>query len=330
MDLPSYATALAAHLPGTWTAEHHQHLDADMADIVSMLALGPLQPADFRNASVLTEPARPIGLLVTEEQHATGHGYAIRSIALTDGHAYTRQAVAGEQLELALPTDPETAAADIERTLLPCHDRLQARHRLAVLEEALHGAQLALDHWDSISDGLCGDDGWPLDEQLYDDGKVRRDTSTLAHLQRVLPHAEALLQDGFAAHRLLPPGEEADRTGYHLRTLAGAFEGANRILDEWKTTLHRHTRADGTPIEPGHATAVEERNADTWSDIHTWLITGPALAALLYEADATPPAARTAAAEARSPRLPKAASALVMQVLRAEQVSRSPSRTSRR
>ncbi|MGW2397122.1 hypothetical protein ACWCYY_11270 [Kitasatospora sp. NPDC001664] len=323
MDLPSYATALAARLPGTWTAEHHQHLDQDMADILSMLALGPIRAADFRNASVLTNPARPIGLLVTQEQHATRHGYAIRSIALTDGHSYTRQTVAGEQLQLVAPADPQTAAADIERTLLPCHDQLLARHRLAVLEEALQGAQLALDHWDSISDGLCDDNGWPLDEQLYDDGKVRRDAEALAHLQRVLPHAEALLRDGRAAHRRLPPGDEANRSGYHLRTLADAVAGVTRMLDESKGALRHHSRADGTPIEPGHTAAVEERNADTWSDIHTWLTTGPALAALLHEAAATPPAGRTAAAEARSPRLPKAASALVMQVLRAEQVSRA-------
>ncbi|MFE2726288.1 hypothetical protein [Kitasatospora sp. NPDC059327] len=324
MDLPSYATALAARLPGTWTAEHHQHLDADMADIVSMLALGPIRLADFRNASVLTDPARPIGLLVTEEQPATGYGYSIRSIALTDGHSYTQQALAAEQLDLALPADPETAAAGIERTLLPLHDRLQARHRLAVLEEALQGAQLALDHWDSISDGLCDDDGWPLDEQLYDDGKVRRDATALAHLQRVLPHADALLRDGRAAHQLLPPGPEADRSGYYLRTLAGTFEGANRTLDEWKPALQRHSRADGTPIEPGRTAAVEERNAEMWSDVGTWLSAGPVLAALLRGA-AVPaePAGRTAAAEARSPRLPAAGSSLVVQVLRAEQADRN-------
>ncbi|MCG6497045.1 hypothetical protein [Kitasatospora sp. A2-31] len=324
MDLPTYATALAARLPGTWTAEHHQHLNADMADIISMLTLGPIRYADFRNASILTNPARPISLLVTEEQPATGHGYAIRSIALTDGHAYTRQAVAGEQLELALPADPETAAAHIERTLLPYHEQLQARHRLAILEEALQGAQRALDHWDSISDGLCDDDGWPLDEQLYGDGKVRRDATALAHLQRVLPHAAALLQDGRAAHRLLPPGQEADRTGYYLRALASTFERANQILDEWKPALQRHSRPDGTPIEPGHTAAVEERNAEIWSDIDTWLTTGPALAALLRGAAvSTEPAGRTAAAEARSPRLPAAASSLVVQVLRAEQADRN-------
>ncbi|MFD0279819.1 hypothetical protein ACFVHB_38825 [Kitasatospora sp. NPDC127111] len=324
MDLPSYATALAARLPGTWTAEHHQHLDADMADIVSMLALGPLRAADFRSASVLTDPARPIGLLVTEEQLAIGHGYAIRSIALADGHSCTQQVVAGEQLELALPADPATAAADIERTLLPLHDRLQARHRLAVLEEALQSAQRALDHWDSISDGLCDDDGWPLDEQIYGDGKVRRDATALAHLQRVLLHADALLQDGHAAHRLLPPGQEADRTGYFLRTLAGTFEGANRILDEWKPALQRHSRADGTPIEPGHTAAVEERNAEMWSNIDIWLNAGPVLAALLRGAAvSTESVGRTAAAEARSPRLPAATFSLVVQVLRAEQADRN-------
>ncbi|MEV0530800.1 hypothetical protein [Kitasatospora sp. NPDC050463] len=325
MDLPSYATALAARLPGTWAAEHHLDLDADMADIVSLLALGPIQFADFRNASVLIDPARPIGLLATEDQHTTGLGYTIRSVALTDGHAYTRQAVVGDQLQLAVPADPETAAADIERTLLPSHDRLLARHRLAVLEEALRGAQLALDHWDSISDGLCDEDGWPLDEQLYGDGKVRRDADALAHLQRVLPHADALLQDGHAAHQLLLPGREADQAGYYLRALAATFAAANRILDEWNATLRRYTRADGTPIEPAHTTAVEERNAEMWSDIDTWLSNGPALAALLHGAAAsTEPAARTAAAQARSPRLPTAASALVVQVLRAEQAAIRP------
>ncbi|WP_043467770.1 hypothetical protein [Kitasatospora sp. MBT66] len=325
MDLPSYATALAARLPGTWTAEHHLDLDADMADIVSMLALGPIRYADFRNASVLTDPARPIGLLVTEDQHTTGLGYTIRSIALTGGHAYTQQAVADDQLQLAVPADPEPAAADIERTLLSCHDRLMARHRLAVLEEALQGAQLALDHWDSISDGLCDEDGWPLDEQLYGDGKVRRGADALAHLQRVLPHADALLQDGHAAHQLLPLGQEADRAGYYLRTLAVTFVGANRILGEWNAILRRHTRADGTPIESGHTAAVEERNAEMWSNIDTWLSTGPALAALLHGAAASAePPARAAAAEARSPRLHRAASALVVQVLRAEQATTRP------
>ncbi|MEU4113295.1 hypothetical protein AB0F71_02185 [Kitasatospora sp. NPDC028055] len=310
MDLPSYASALAARLPGAWVAEHHLHLDADMADIVSMLALGPTRFADFRNASVLTDPARPIGILVTEDQHTTGRGYTIRSIALADGHAYTRQAGADDQLQLAVPADPDAVAADIERTLLPCHDRLLARHRLGVLEEALRGAQQALDHWDSISDGLCDEDGWPLDEQLYGDGKVRRDADALAHLQQVLPHADALLQDGHAAHRLLPPGREADQAGYYLRALADTFAAANRTLDEWNAALRRRTRADGTPIEPGHTAVVEERNAEMWSDIDTWLNYGPDLAALLGgKAAPAAPVGRTAAAEARSPRFPTAAPA---------------------
>ncbi|WP_404868436.1 hypothetical protein ACI1MP_10225 [Kitasatospora griseola] len=300
-------------------------------DIVSLLALGPIRFADFRNASVLTSPDRPIGLLVVEEQHNSGHSYTIRSTAMTDGNSYTQHVVGGEQLELSVPADPATAAADIEHTLLPLHDRLQARHRLAVLEEALHGAQQALDHWDSISDGLCDEEGWPLDEQLYEDGKVRRDAAALAHLQRVLPHADALLQDGRAAHRRLPPGREADHAGYYLRTLASAFEDANRILDEWKPTLQRHSRPDGAPIEPGHTAAVEERNAELWSTIDTWRETGPALAALLRGAAvSTALASRTAAAEARSPRISMAASALVVQVLRAEHTLPAPPRVPRR
>lgn len=276
-----------------------------MADIVSMLTLGPVRAADFRSASVLTDPARPIGLLVTQEQPAAGPAYyVIRSLALTDGHAYTRQAAADDRLHLAVPATPETAAEGIERTLLPCHDRLLARHRLAVLEEALQGAQWAADHWDLISDRLCDDDGWPLDEQLYSDGKVRRDADTLAHLQRVLPHADALLRDGRAAQRHLPPGDKTDRIGYQLRTLADSFASATRTLDEWTPTLSRHIRTDGAPIEPGHTTAVEERNAELWSDIDTWLTTGPALAALLHgEVGPAAPAGRTAAAEARSPSL---------------------------
>ncbi|MFJ7244493.1 hypothetical protein ACIQWA_07550 [Kitasatospora sp. NPDC098652] len=299
MNLNSYSTALAAKLPGTWRVEHHQNPDPDRADLISLLVLRPTpQFADFQNAAVLHNLARPIGLLVTEEQHPTRPGYTIRSIALTEGNSYMEHVNEGEALELHVPGDrePASAAADIARDLLPRHDQIRARQRLTVLERALGQAQAAVDHWDSISDSLSDEQGWPLDEKLYGDGVVRRDAAALRHLQDVLPYAEALLRDGRTAQANLSPGPTADRAGWMLGELENAFTSARGILHQWNDTLTRTTTVDG------YNEAIEERNAETWHDAYTWLSHGPALTALLRSAAEPGGAIRSAAAQARSPR----------------------------
>ncbi|MFJ1931648.1 hypothetical protein ACIPLC_15600 [Kitasatospora sp. NPDC086801] len=298
MDLHSYATALATHLPGTWAVEHHQDLDPDTADIIALLAIGPtIEFADFRVAAVLTSPNRPIGLLVTENPHSTAHAFTIRSIAPAGASSYANHA-GGEKLELPGLGDPAAAAAEIERVLLPRHDQLLADDRLAVLEDALRGAQQAVDHWDAISDGLSDEQGWPLDDQLYGDGVVRRDADALRHIEHVLehalPHADALLQDGWAAQAALPPGPAADRASWQLGELQTAFVSAAEILHRWKGILARTATVDG------YKEALEERNAEAWHDVHTWLIHGPALTALLRSTAEPGGAIRSAAAQARS------------------------------
>ncbi|MFE2109759.1 hypothetical protein ACFXAF_28385 [Kitasatospora sp. NPDC059463] len=299
MNLNSYSTALATHLPGTWRAEHHQGLDEDMADIISLLVLRPtLQLADFHYAVVLHSLARPIGLLVTEEQLPTGPGYRIRSMAVTNGNSYMEHVNDGEVLELHVPAEaePARAAADIARTLLPRHDQILANQRLTVLEEALGQAQAAVDHWDSISDSLSDEEGWPLDDQLYGDGVVRRDAEALRHLERVLPDASAFLRDGRAAQANLPPGPAADRADWMLGELENAFTSANGIVHRWNGILTRATTVDG------YNEALEERNSEAWHDVHTWLSHGPAFTELLRVAASTGGADRRAAAQARSPR----------------------------
>ncbi|MGK4581702.1 hypothetical protein [Kitasatospora sp. HPMI-4] len=301
MDLRSYTAALTAHLPGrwgTWEVDHQDLArDPDWAYTFSLFVLGPVPPvADLGDAAVLTDPTRPISLLVTRGRQSTEPAFTIRSIALADAGSYIEHAGDGAQLELAVPADPSTAATDIAKHLLPRHDRLVADHRLTVMEGALQGAQLAVDHWDSISDGLSDEQGWPLDDQLYGDGVVRRDAFALAHLQQVLPHVDGLLQNGRTAQASLPPGPAADRANWQLGELEGAFAGVGEILHRWQDILTRTTTVDG------YKEALEERNAEAWHDVHTWLSHGPALAALLRDAAEPDGSARRAAAQARSPR----------------------------
>jgi hypothetical protein len=305
VDLHSYAAALAEHLPGTWEADHHKDVHPDMADLVSLLVLRPGQVfGAIREATILINPARPISLLVTETLHPAGLGYAIRSITFADGSCYAKHLDDGEVPELLALGDPSAAAADITRVLLPRHDQLLAGHRLTMLEGALRGAQQAVDHWDSISDSLCDEQGWPLDDQLYGDGVVRRDAAALRHLQDVLPHADALLRDGRAARAGLPPGPAADVANWHLVALTNAFASAAEILHRWDDTLMKTTTANG------YNEALEERNAEAWHATHIWLSHGPALTALLRGAAEPGGATRHAAAQERSPRQATASPAM--------------------
>ncbi|MFI5784397.1 hypothetical protein [Streptomyces sp. NPDC051640] len=72
-------------------------------------------------------------------------------------------------------------------------DPLAWRRHLPALATAAAGINEACDAWDAVSDSLCDADGWPLDDKVYGDGKVKRDAEAWKHAEVFLDHGPEVL-----------------------------------------------------------------------------------------------------------------------------------------
>ncbi|MFC9854509.1 hypothetical protein [Streptomyces prasinus] len=99
------------------------------------------------------------------------------------------------------------------------------------LASAAAGINEASNAWDTVSDALCDMDGWPLDEDAYADGKVKRDAEVfLNHGPEVLARVRA-----------------ADGTDYiegpisddlrHLRGIDTTMVRASQLRHEWEQIM---------------------------------------------------------------------------------------------
>jgi hypothetical protein len=61
------------------------------------------------------------------------------------------------------------------------------------LASAAAGINGSCDAWDAVSDSICDADGWPLDDKVYGDGKVKRDAEAWKHAEVFLDHGPAVL-----------------------------------------------------------------------------------------------------------------------------------------
>ncbi|WTL37243.1 hypothetical protein OG244_02580 [Streptomyces brevispora] len=68
------------------------------------------------------------------------------------------------------------------------NDPLAWRRHLPALASAAAGINEAPDTWAAVSDSLCDADGWPLDDKVYGDGKVKRDAEAWMHAEVFLDH----------------------------------------------------------------------------------------------------------------------------------------------
>ncbi|NED88039.1 hypothetical protein G3I76_49160, partial [Streptomyces sp. SID11233] len=74
----------------------------------------------------------------------------------------------------------------------PADEHSWTRH-VPALAAAAESITRASDAWDAVSDSLCDEDGWPLDETRYADRKVRRDAEAWAGVETFLAHGDEVL-----------------------------------------------------------------------------------------------------------------------------------------
>ncbi|MFD7070592.1 hypothetical protein ACFV97_25535 [Streptomyces sp. NPDC059913] len=111
------------------------------------------------------------------------------------------------------------------------------RH-IPALESAAIGINQAAEAWDAVSDSLCDQDGYPLDEDEYADGEVTRNATAWSHVETFLVHGpEVLAGVRAAAHGRDyvegPIVEDLQR----LRGLDTTLTRAARLQHEWDQVI---------------------------------------------------------------------------------------------
>ncbi|MEU0401877.1 hypothetical protein ABZ318_16850 [Streptomyces sp. NPDC006197] len=151
------------------------------------------------------------------------------------------------------------------------------RH-IPALASAVAGIRQASDAWDAVSDSLCDGDGWPVDEQRYEDGKVKRDAEAWRHVEVFLAHGPEVLAGVRAAARdadyVEGPVSEDLR---ELRGIDTTLERAGQLQREWDQIMALMDASLPGSRKLYESQAQEERNADGWSYADELAIRGPAL-----------------------------------------------------
>ncbi|WP_225080520.1 hypothetical protein [Streptomyces sp. CoT10] len=91
-----------------------------------------------------------------------------------------------------MPTSPDSSATP-DCQPQDADERAAWRARVQALASAADGIRQASDQWDAVSDSYCDEDGWPVDETGYADGKVARDAAAWEHVETFLAHGPEVL-----------------------------------------------------------------------------------------------------------------------------------------
>ncbi|MEU9319577.1 hypothetical protein [Streptomyces sp. NPDC048295] len=152
------------------------------------------------------------------------------------------------------------------------------RRHLPALAAAAAGIKKASDAWDAVSDSFCDQDGWPLDEEGYADGKVKRDAEAWKHTEVFLDHGPEVLA-GVRASADGPDYVEGPVSD-DLRRLRGidtTLERAGRIRDEWADVMALMEATQPGSLALYQDTAEEQRNSEGWHYADELSYQGPAL-----------------------------------------------------
>ncbi|WP_181010931.1 hypothetical protein [Streptomyces sp. SM13] len=169
--------------------------------------------------------------------------------------------------------------ASYEGQPLTAADRLAWRQHIPALASAAAGIRQASDAWDAVSDSFCDEDGWPIDEKDYADGKVARDAEAWQHVEVFIDHGpEVLAGVRAAAHGADyvegPVSEDLRR----LRGIDATLERASRIRHEWDQVMALMDDSLPGSREIYASQAQEIRNSEGWHYADELLFQGPALA----------------------------------------------------
>ncbi|MEV5129042.1 hypothetical protein ACN6K8_002162 [[Kitasatospora] papulosa] len=174
-------------------------------------------------------------------------------------------------------------------------DPLAWRRHLPALASAAAGINEACDARDAVSDSLCDADGWPLDDKVYGDGKVKRDAEAWKHAEVFLDHGPEVLAGVRAA---------ADGPDYvegpisdDLRQLRGIdtiLLRAEELRREWDGVMALMDGSQPSVLHLYQERAEEHRNSEGWHYSHELAYQGPALVRvgefLAHRADTERPA----------------------------------------
>ncbi|WP_371793459.1 hypothetical protein OG285_05690 [Streptomyces sp. NBC_01471] len=153
------------------------------------------------------------------------------------------------------------------------------QQHVPALASAADGINQASDAWDAVSDSYCDDDGWPIDEKGYADGKVARDAEAWKHVEVFLAHGSEVLAGVRAAACGLdyvegPVSEDLRR----LRGIDTTLERAGQIQHEWDQVMTLMDASLPGSREIYASRAQEIRNSEGWHYASELSFQGPALA----------------------------------------------------
>ncbi|MFJ7946832.1 hypothetical protein ACIQ6K_24725 [Streptomyces sp. NPDC096354] len=162
---------------------------------------------------------------------------------------------------------------------LTASDQLAWRQHIPALASAAAGIRQASDAWDAVSDSFCDEDGWPIDEKGYADGKVTRDAEAWKHVKVFLTYGpEVLAGVRAAAHGADYVEGPVSEDLRQLRGIDTTLERAGRIRHEWDQimALMDDSLPGSREIYASHAQEI--RNSEGWHYADELSSQGPALA----------------------------------------------------
>ncbi|AVV47541.1 hypothetical protein C6376_17555 [Streptomyces sp. P3] len=133
------------------------------------------------------------------------------------------------------------------------------------MASAADGIRQASDQWDAVSDSYCDEDGWPVDETGYADGKVARDATAWEHVETFLAHGPEVLAGVRAAAQ---PADYLDgpisADLLRLRGIDSVLERAGEIRREWDQVIALMEGSMPGSRELYEERAREIRNSEGW------------------------------------------------------------------
>ncbi|MFI5752696.1 hypothetical protein ACIBBE_44235 [Streptomyces sp. NPDC051644] len=177
-----------------------------------------------------------------------------------------------------MPTSPGSPA-NPDRQPQAASEQAVWRVRVQALASAADGIRRASDQWDAVSDSYCDEDGWPVDETGYADGKVARDAAAWEHVETFLTHGPEVLagvrttaqpadyRDGVISADLL-----------RLREIDSVLAQAGEIRREWDQVIALMEGSMPGSRELYEERAQEIRNSEGWHYADELSYSGAALA----------------------------------------------------
>lgn len=157
-------------------------------------------------------------------------------------------------------------------------DHLAWRRHLPALSSAATGIERASDAWNAVADSFFDSNGWPIEEEGYADGKVKRDAEAWKHVEVFLALGPEVLAGVRAAasggdYVEGPVSEDLRR----LRGIGTTLERVGQLRHEWDQIMALMDASLPGSRKIYESRAERIRNADGWRYADELSFQGPAL-----------------------------------------------------